>query len=286
MGWKKEFTEADKAAYAVKAKEKTDAAVELLKKGVTDMFTSENYARYLKFYAGFHQYSFGNMVLILTQLPEATICANYKAWEKKGRHVKKGAKGILVRVPTPKKWTIVNDDGEEEEHATMHFKVGSVFDISQTEGEAIPEICHKLTGDVAQYEHIVGSLKSAAPVVVEFRDIDGEAHGFYSQTENKIVIRDGMSQEQTIKTMAHEIAHSLIHCEGGAAEKADRQEKELQAESVAYVVCNYLGIDSGDYSFGYVTSWAKGKAFKQLEANVNLIGKTAMTIISKFEKGE
>ncbi len=284
---KRTYTEKQKKEFAANAKAKADAAQELLKKGIQDMFSSENYSEFLKFYSGFHQYSFGNTVLIMMQMPTASRCASYIDWKKRGRQVKKGEHGLMVMVPTPKKWKTVNEQtGEEEEHSKMYYKVGSVFDISQTEGNEIPEISHKLTGDVNQFNKVFNAIKSAVDIPVTVEDFDNTANGYYSTAENKIVIKSGLSQMQTIKTLCHEGAHSILHCKGGEMEKADRNTMELQAESVAFIVCNYLGIDSSDYSFGYVAGWSKDKSSKQLEKNMAVISKTAMQMISKIEEGK
>ena len=171
----------------------------------------------------------------------------------------------------------------------MGFKVGTVFDVSQTDGDPLPEICHKLKGGVAEYDNILSALKTAAKIPVEIREIkpeEGEANGWYNGKTNAITIRSGMSQAQTIKTLCHEMGHSILHCSGGKQEKADRETCELQAESVAYIVCNYLGIDSGDWSFGYIASWSKGKSTRQLEKNMAAIGDAAMEIIKRLEAME
>lgn len=280
---KKEWTDEEKAELTEKNKFRMNQAEEMLVKGIEQVFSSEKYADFLKFYSGFHQYSLTNTLLIMLQLPGASRCASYADWKKKGRQVKKGEKGIMIRVPTPKKFVVEDEDGNEEERFKMFFKVGSVFDISQTDGEPIPELCNKLTGVVENYSEIYDSICAAAGIPVTQEDFDGSASGYYSPTENKIVVRSGMSEAQTIKTLVHETAHSLLHCKGSEQEKTDRQTAELQAESVAYIVCNYLGIDTSDYSFGYVAGWSKGKSSKHLEKNLTIIGKAAEKIISRLE---
>ena len=280
---KKVWTDEEKEELTKKSKFRMEQAEELLVKGIEEVFSSEKYADFLKFYSGFHQYSLTNMLLIMIQFPEASCCASYADWKKKGRHVKKGEKGLMIRVPTPKKFIVEDEDGNEEERFKLFFKVGSVFDISQTDGEPLPEICNKLTGIVENYSEIYDSICAAAGIPVTLEDFEGSANGFYSPTESKIVIRSGMSEAQTIKTLVHETAHSLLHKKGGEQEKVDRETAELQAESVAYIVCNYLGIDTSDYSFGYVAGWSKGKSSKHLEKNLTIIGKAAEKIIARLE---
>ena len=172
---KKIYTTEEKERFSAETKAKAEAAEELLKAGVREMYTSGRYAEYLKFYSGFHDYSFRNCILIMTQFPAATICANYVDWKKKGRQVKRGERGIMVRVPTPVKYKTEKEDGTKEEHSIMRFKVGSVFDISQTvpipgkNGE-IPEICHKLTGDVVEYHKVCDSIKKVSNVPISGTD--------------------------------------------------------------------------------------------------------------------
>ena len=280
---KKEWTPEEKATFAEKAKAKTDAAAELLVNGIENVFSSEKYADFLKFYSGFHQYSLTNTLLIMLQFPGASCCASYADWKKKKRYVKKGEKGLMIRVPTPKKFIVEDEDGNEEERFKLFFKVGTVFDVSQTDGEPLPEICSKLTGVVDNFQNIYDSISAAAGIPISLEDFEGSANGYYSPTENRIVIRSGMSEAQTIKTLVHETAHSLLHCKGSEHEKADRETAELQAESVAYIVCNYLGVDTSDYSFGYVARWSKGKSSKHLERNLTIIGKAAEQIIARLE---
>ena len=279
---KRVYTEEEKKTFAENAKAKADEAAAMLKAGVQNMYTSGKYAEYLKFYSGLHNYSFGNCILIMSQLPTATICASYADWKKRGRYVKRGEHGLMVRVPTPVKFKKMNADGTEEEHSMLKFKVGAVFDISQTEGDEIPEICNKLTADVSNYTSIKDALINSTTVPIFFEEMEDGKNGYYSRAENKIGIKAGMSESQTIKTMAHEITHSLLHCPGGKMENADKNTKELQAESVAFIVCHYLGIDSSDYSFGYVTSWSAGKSPDELEKNMTVIGQTAQAIIKKI----
>lgn len=283
--WKRSFTEEDKKAWAAEKAAKFEQAETLLKEGVASVYTSAKYAEYLKFFSGFHHYSVRNTILIMMQNPAATLCASYDAWGKKGRHVKRGEKGMKVFVPAPKKFKKQNEEtGEEEEFSRMFFTTGSVFDISQTDGDPVPSLVNKIDFSVNNYSEIINGIKNVAPVPVVFEEIDGAANGYYSHTENRIVIKNGLPEAHAIKTAIHETAHSILHCKGGKMEKETRETKELQAESVAFIVCNFLGIDTSEYSFGYVAGWAADRSGKQLEKNLSVIGETAKLIIDKLEK--
>lgn len=250
-----------------------------LEDGIKSTLTSENYARYLSFMNTFHEYSFNNCMLIWLQCPEATLVAGYKAWQNKKRQVKKGEKGIKILAPCPKKFTTkkTNEDGKEEEKEVEYvdFRTVSVFDVSQTEGEPIPELAHQLNKDVSNFKDLFSKLEAVSPVPISFNDID--TNGVFSSTNNCITIKNGLSEEQTIKTTIHEIAHAILHNPNGEEKEADRRTKEVQAESIAYIVCDYLGIDSSDYSFGYIAGWCNGD-LKLVSQNMEVIRKTANTI--------
>ena len=282
---KRKYTQEEKTAYA---KAQVDEAASLLQTGIQNMVSNdENYKKFLSFYSGFHQYSLCNTILIMIQSKgSATICANYKDWQKKGRFVKRGEKGLLVRVPTPKKFTVENDNGEQEERSAMFFKTGYVFDISQTDGEEVPTICHDLHGHVGDFDNLLSRLRKSTPCPISFVDkaVTGNAHGFYDVMTKSICIRSDLEQTQKIKTVIHEIAHSILHDKDKGVEKdADKVSGELQAESVAYIVCHALGLDTSEYSFGYVCSWAREQTPKKLEQHMTVIGKCAMQIISALE---
>lgn len=269
------------------SKERIKEITEKLEQGVQDVFTSDNYLQFLQTMSKFHNYSFGNCLLIAMQKPEATLVAGYKAWQTKfKRQVRKGEKAIQILAPVPKKYKkeVVLEDGTTEEQEVKYtgFTVTNVFDISQTDGEEIPAFIHKLDEDVEGYEDLLQKLQDVSPVPVTFEDIKGTASGFFHTLEKKIVVQSGMPQAQTVKTLVHEIAHSIMHDkEDGTDKEADRRTKEVQAESVAYVVNQYLGLDTSDYSFGYVAGWSTGKDTKELKASLDLIRKTAHDIIDK-----
>lgn len=256
-----------------------------LEQGVKEVFESDKYKEYLDFMSKFYNYSVNNIILIMAQKPDASLIAGYKAWQTKfNRQVRKGEKGISILAPCPHK-KVVEENGEEKEIKWTSFKVAKVFDVSQTDGEVVPTGCTDvLTGDVQNYEQLISNLKSVAPTPISFEKIDGSANGFYNTLEKKIVVDDGLSEQQTVKTMIHEIAHSILHDQDSGQEKdADRQTMEVQAESVAYTVCKMIGIDASDYSFGYVAGWGNGKEVKELTASMEVIRKTAKDIVDALQ---
>lgn len=258
---------------------------EQLEQGVKNIFESDKYKEYLDFMGKFYDYSVNNIILIMIQKPEASLVAGYKAWQTKfNRQVRKGEKGLTILAPCPHK-KIVEQDGEEKELVWTSFRAVKVFDISQTDGEPIPtHYIDTLTGDVKDFEKLLGKLMSIAPVPVTFEEITSGAYGYFSNATKSIVVKDAMSEQQTIKTLVHEIAHAILHeKENGEEKEADRRTKEVQAESVAYTVCNALGLDTADYSFGYVAGWSEGKEVKELRESMEVIRKTAVEIIGKLK---
>lgn len=264
----------------------TKEIIKELEQGVQNVYTSDNYINYLATMAKFHNYSINNTILIYMQMPNASRVAGYTSWKTKfHRQVKKGEKAIAILAPIPHKAMklVTNKDGNEEEKE-IHwntFKVVPVFDISQTEGEELPELCKELTEDVQDFEKVVSKLQNVAKCPITFEEIQNGAKGYYRRDTDEIVINTGMSQAQTIKTMAHEIAHSILHREGSPYENIDRDTKEIQAESVAYVVCNALGINTSGYSFEYVAGWSNGKGITELQSNFEIIKNTANDMIGE-----
>lgn len=258
---------------------KVDEITKKLEDGVKNVFENGNYAEYLKVMSKFHNYSVNNCILIAMQKPEATMVAGYKKWQKEfKRQVKKGEKSIKIIAPLPHK-KLVEKDGEEKEVSWISYRAVPVFDISQTEGAEIPTICHDLKGTVEEYTTIIGKLESLSEVSIVYEDIKGNAKGYYSDAEKKITICKGMEEKQTIKTLVHEITHSILHRKGAETD-TDRRTREVQAERVAYVVCDYLGIDTSDYSFEYIASWSSNKETKELKASLDIIQDTAKKIIA------
>lgn len=268
----------------------TKKALEMLEQGVSSVFNDENYKSYLSTMAKFYNYSFGNCFLIKAQCPQASYVAGFNSWKNNfKRTVKKGEKGLMILAPNPYEKKVIEEDADGNEVETvvkgLRFKTAYVFDISQTEGEPLPSICNSLTGDSDMYSKYIKSIKAVSPVPVRFEHIKGGAHGYYSHVEKVIAIEEQDSQIQQMKTATHELAHSLLHNkENGEQAQADRRTKEVQAESVAYVVCNHFGIDTSSYSFEYIATWSAGKEIKELKASLDIIQKTAKSIIDGLTK--
>lgn len=275
-----------------------------LENGILELYSSGKYAAYLAAMSKFHHYSFGNALLILLQCPHASHVAGYTTWKRVfGRNVKKQEKGIRILAPCPKKqyvWqeakdpttgkTIRNPDGTAKMETALvtipRFKVATVFDISQTEGRELPSIgVTRLTGDVEHFSEYYEKLVILSPVAVEIDTVPGEANGYFSATEDRIVLRPEMSQIQTIKTLIHEIAHAKLHDQRDIPpeERKLRNEKEVEAESIAYVVCQHFGIDTSEYSFGYVAGWSRDKDLTELKESLDCIHSTAGEIIAALD---
>lgn len=257
-----------------------------LEAGVRATFESDGYKDFLSCMSKFYRYSANNTLLIFMQCPSASLVAGFRKWETDfSRHVKKGEKAITILAPCPHKGKreVKNADGttEEQEYTYNTFRPVSVFDVSQTDGKPLPENpCKMLTGTVDGFAETFERVKAFSPVPVAFEHIKDGANGYYHTTEKRIAIATGLSEEQTLKTAIHEIAHAILHNrETGAEKNADRGTMEVQAESVAYTVCSYFGLDTSDYSFGYVAGWSKGKEAKELSASMEVIRKTAKEII-------
>ena len=258
-----------------------------LEQGVKALFDGERYKEYLSFMAKFHTYSAANTVLIWIQKPDASLIAGYQTWAKKfGRNVRKGEKGIKIIAPCPHKFVKQEQDEDgnvtEKEIRYNSYKAVTVFDVSQTEGKEVPEICKTLSGDVEDFESLKNRLEEISPVPITIEEIETGANGYFHPKENRIVVKKGLPEQQTIKTMIHEISHSILHCEDGEEKDADRATKEVTAESIAYTVCTALGIDASDYSFGYLAGWSSGKELKELQNSIDVIRKTASEIIEKL----
>lgn len=258
-----------------------------LEQGVTDLFESDRYKEYLRVMARFHRYSFNNTLLIAMQCPGATRLAGFQSWKKFGRYVKKGEKGIKVIAPTPFKKN-VEEDGEEKVIVVPRYKVVSTYDISQTEGKPLPEIASTLTGSVDNFNDFLSALEQVSPVPIAFEDISGSAYGYYSSMEKRIAVREGLSEQQTLKTLIHEISHAKLHDFDLGKPKdeipqIDRQTKECQAEAVAFVCCERFGLDTSGYSFGYIAGWSSDRELKELRSSLEIIRDTAAEIIDDVE---
>lgn len=279
-----------------------------LEQGLKELFESERFKEYLKTMSKFYNYSFNNTLLIAMQKPDATLIAGYTAWQRNfDRHVMKGEKGIKILAPAPYK---VQEEREKLDPATQKpvldkdgkpvtetvevtrpaFKVVSVFDVSQTDGKALPDIAvDELTGSVENYAAFFDALKELSPVPIAFENITDGAKGYFSHVENRIAIQEGMSEIQTIKTAIHEIAHAKLHAvtpgeKVAPEDKKDRRTKEVEAESVAYTVCQRYGIETSDYSFGYIAGWSSDKETKELKGSLETIRKTAAEMITGIDE--
>lgn len=255
---------------------------ELLQTGLEEYATSEKYRDLLRVMSLFHNYSVNNCLLIALQCPHASYVAGYTSWRNNfHRQVKKGEKAI--RIISPVKYKKKNEEDEEEER--IGFKSASVFDISSTvqidSMEPVTIGVEDLQGHVENYKDFLDAFQSVSPVPVDFRLFDGDARGYYSDAEKIIVIQDGMTERQSVKTLVHEIAHAMLHTKEKLQEhKKDRKQKELEAESVAYIVCEHYGFDSEDYSFPYIIGWG-GTGFQDiLKESMTVIQKTADQIIT------
>ena len=289
---------------AEKLKEITDR----LEQGIAELFDSERYKEYLKVMSKFHNYSFRNTVLIAMQKPDASLVAGFSAWKNNfGRNVMKGQKGIKIIAPSPFKIRqevekidphtqkpIIGKDGkpvtEEKEIKIPAYKVVSVFDVSQTEGKELPDIAvDELTGDVDRYKDFFAALEKTSPVPIAFENIEGGSHGYYHLEDKRIAINEGMSELQTLKTAIHEIAHAKLHDIDLNAPKdeqprVDRRTREVEAESVAYTVCQHYGLDTSDYSFGYVAGWSSGRELSELKSSLETIRSAAAEIINSIDE--
>ena len=290
---------------AEKLKEITDR----LEQGITELFESERYREYLRVMSKFHNYSFNNTLLIAMQKPDASLVAGFSAWKNNfGRNVMKGQKGIKIIAPSPYKvkqemkkidphtqQPIIGKDGkpvtEEKEITIPAYKVVSVFDVSQTEGKELPDIAvDELTGDVERYRDFFAALEKTSPVPIGFEQIPGSSHGYYHLEDKRIAIQEGMSELQTLKTAIHEIAHAKLHDidlnapENEQQPRVDRRTREVEAESVAYTVCQHYGLDTSDYSFGYVAGWSSGRELSELKSSLETIRSAAAEIINSIDE--
>lgn len=294
---------------AQKPAEKMKEITDRLEAGIQELFDSDRFKEYLQVMSKFHNYSFNNTLLIAMQKPDATLVAGYNSWKNLfGRQVARGAKGIKVLAPSPYKIKkeidkidpktqkpVTDKNGkpvkEETEITVPAFKVVSVFDVSQTEGKELPSIgVDELTGDVEQYNDFFKAAELSAPVPVGFEKIAGGSKGYYSQTDKRIAINEGMSELQNIKTLIHETAHAKLHDidlnapPEKQADRPDRRTREVQAESIAYAVCQHYGLDTSDYSFSYVAQWSSGRELAELKASLETIRNTASELIKDIDK--
>lgn len=277
----KEF---NKEAWRIEKAEKLNAIMEQLDNGVKDVCKDGgSFAKYLSVMAKFNRYSLNNTILIAMQSHDRGFVgpfAGYKDWEKKfKRKVKRGEKGIKILAPQKKKiyYAEKDEDGNQVEKSITktYFRQVSVFDVSQTDGEPLPDFeCKELDGTVLDFEKLIGAVKKLSPVPIRVDEITNGAKGYYSNTDKEIVIKKDLSELHTVKTMLHEITHSILHDADYMRENGiekDKETRETEAESVAYVVCSYLGLDTSEYSFNYIASWGSSRELKGLKASMENI---------------
>ena len=285
-----------------------------IEQGIKELFESEKYMRYLSVMSRFHRYSVNNTMLIYMQKPDATLVAGYNKWKNQfERHVKRGEHGITIIAPTPfkkkieeqkldpdTKAPILDAEGkavmEEREVEIPMFRPVKVFDVSQTDGKPLPELASTLSGNVQNYEAFMEALRRSAPVPLSVEAMAANMDGFFSPDQQRIAIRAGMSEVQTVSAAVHEIAHSKLHNYAKAQEEAvragdkeppkkkDRNTEEVEAESISYAVCQYYGIQTGENSFGYIANWSQGKELPELRASLETINKTAGELINDIDR--
>ena len=281
-----------------------DEIMEKLEQGVKDLFQSDQYKEYLKTMSRFSSYSFNNTILIASQKPDATLVAGYKAWEVKfQRHVRHGEKGIKIIAPMPHKTeqmvekkdpktgtVVLDSDGKPvmEPLVVPQYRVVTVFDVSQTDGKELPTpAVEMLKGSVPRFQDLMDAIRHICPVPMTIEAMDVDANGFYHQVEKRVVIREGMSEAQTLKTAIHETAHAILHDKDRMKAEniqKDSHTREVEAESVAYTVCQHFGLDTSDYSFGYIASWSESQKMNELRTSMDTIRHAASTMITGMEQ--
>ena len=293
--------------------DKLKELTERLERGLQDLFESDRYKEYLNVMSKFHSYSLNNTILIAMQKPDASLVAGFNAWKNNfGRTIKKGEKGIRIIAPSPYKIkkemekidpktqkAIIGQDGKpvtkEVEVTIPAFKAVSVFDISQTEGKELPNIAvDELSGSVDRYKEFFSALEKTSPVPISFEKIEGSSHGYFHLVDKRIAIKEGMSELQTLKTAIHEISHARLHDvdlntsrnspDSKPEKHTDQRTREVEAESVAYVVCQHYGLDTSDYSFGYIAGWSSGKELAELKGSLETVRGTASEIIKSVDE--
>ena len=295
-------------------KERLKEITDSIEAGIKELFESDKYKSYLQTMSRFHKYSLNNTMLISMQKPDATLVAGFNKWRDGfSRYVKKGEKGIKIIAPTPykikeerekldpqTKAPILDASGkvqtEEVEIQIPMFRVVSVFDVSQTEGEPLPTLASNLTGNVEQFEVFMEAVKRTASVPIEIKPMSEDTDGYYHIEDKRIAIREGMSEVQTISAAIHEVAHSLLHnremekeLQAQQSENTkpikpkDRNTEEVEAESISFAVCSYYGIQTAENSLGYIATWSKGKGLAELRASLETINKTSSELISGID---
>ena len=298
-----------------KNKDRLKEITDSIEQGIKDLFQSDRYAQFLRTMSRFHHYSVNNTMLIYMQKPDATLIAGFNKWRDQfSRNVMRGEKGIKIIAPTPfkkkieeekldpdTKAPVLDADGkvimEEKEIKIPMYKVVSVFDVSQTDGKPLPTLANDLTGNVKQYEIFMEALRRSSPVPLAFEEMEPNTDGYFSEKDQRVALRSGMSEVQTVSAAVHEITHATLHnyeqnrlAAAQSDETAeppkpkDRRTEEVEAESVSYAVCQYYGIQTGENSFGYIASWSRDKELPELRASLETINKTASGLISDIDQ--
>ena len=287
---KRHTSKAERQQAREKAQQRAQAALDRLGEGVRAVYDSERWESWLRSLSKFYDYSLGNTILIAMQMPTATHVASFRSWKRDfNRHVRKGERGIEILVPMVVKSKlgdtedVPQDDGETTERRKLvGFKVGHVFDVSQTEGEPLPTLVDEVAGGVERYAAVMDAVRAVSAYPVKLvADLPEGTKGYFRRGE-LIAIREGMSEGQTVKTALHELAHSRLH-DGDPEGMPDRAMREVQAESVAYAVSAALGLDTSGYSFGYVASWAVGKTDEEMRACLQVVRDAAKAMVEDLQ---
>lgn len=275
-------------------KKKVEEAFQKIEVGVSDIFTSANYADYLRFRSKLHRYSVNNQILIWLQNPDAGYVMSFKKWKEVGRYVKKGQKAIEILAPIQKKVTTVQHDdkgsvmldenGEQltKDSSYTYYKFVPVFADNQTEGEELPSLVTELEGESSQASNLIKRILEVSKTPIEFIHSDKDStlsnscNGYYVISDRRIVVKDNMSVNQKAKTLVHEYAHAILHCESNSL---TRNRKELEAESLAFIVCDYFGLDTSDYTFGYLASWKGREDLKETLVGIDKKSKEVIALL-------
>lgn len=274
---------------------------EQLTAGVESIFNDKDYQEYLKAMSMFHNYSFGNVALILAQKPDATRVAGFSAWKKLKRYPEKGTAIYILapmhypggeRTDPETKKRVLGKDGQPIiDKPYTRFKATTVFDVSDTQGEPLPEFgIDELSGGVKDYTEILNAISDATPYPIVFEDISNGADGYFHLREKRIAINNGMSEKANIAVAIHEVTHADLHDidldnprKEDVSKRKTKNAREVEADSVAYVICNYYGIDTGKYNFAYIAAWSSGKDLKELKASLDIIQKSSQDLIDRID---
>lgn len=265
--------------------DKLRAAQQRLQSAVEEIVSGDDWKQMLKVASKFHRYSFNNHLMIFLQRPDATVVAGFNRWKSLGRFVKKGEKGIAIFAPCKYKTRVETEEGEEKTLQQVRgFRIVHVFDISQTEGKDLPDLDavkpKLLDADAPEgiWDELVAQARAAGFEVI--RNRRGSENGYCDFSSKQIAVRPDVAPAQAVKTLIHELAHALLH---GDELPRSKEIAEVEVESVAYIVCDAIGLDSGDYSFAYVARWSRGEIelVRKLGAGVTACAQEILAGLSK-----